>query len=158
MEALVYSLLQVARHGSAVTNPDQVEIGEVIETAWAGTGAQSPGATLRTEAIGPIHADADRLCQLFENLFRNAIEHGGGGVTVHVGPVDGGFNVEDDGSGVPEGLWDEMFDHGVTTSDDGTGYGLSIVRTIAKAHGWDVGALEGEIAGVRFEITGVEKM
>lgn len=53
-----------------------------------------PGRNARTE-------DADRLCQLFENCFQNAIEHGGAAVTVRVGLLDTGFYIEDDGPGIP---------------------------------------------------------
>jgi hypothetical protein len=31
------------------------------------------------------------------------------------------------------------------------GLGLSIVRTIAEAHGWETGVTEGEAGGARFE-------
>ncbi|MDZ7700716.1 MAG: HAMP domain-containing sensor histidine kinase [Halobacteriales archaeon] len=158
MEALVDDLLQVARHGSAVTNPGEIDIEDVIETAWAGTGANSTDATVQTEPFGPIRADADRLVQLFENLFRNAVEHGGDAVTVHVGPLDAGFFVEDDGTGIADEVRDRVFDHGVTTSGEGTGYGLSIARTIANAHGWDVAVTEAATGGARFEFTGVENL
>lgn len=100
-----------------------------------------------------MSGDADRLYELFENLFRNAFEHGStdGGVTVRVGPLDAGFYVEDDGQGIPDNRGQEIFDHGFTT-DDGNGYGLSIVN----AHGWDVGVAESDTGGARFEITGIE--
>lgn len=40
---------------------------------------------------------------LFENLYRNAVEHGGSEVTVTVGTLKDGFYIEDDGVGVPDG-------------------------------------------------------
>lgn len=50
----------------------------------------------------------------------------------------------------------EVFDHGFTTTEDGSGYGHSIDRTIGNAHGWDVTTSEGESGGAGFEFTGVE--
>lgn len=79
-----------------------------------------------------------RLEQLFENLFRNAVEHGGEGPTVRAARSSTGFFVVDDGPGIPEGERNHVFDHGHTSSDSGTGFGLSIVATIVDAHGWDV--------------------
>ncbi|WP_254274240.1 sensor histidine kinase [Haloarcula marina] len=92
-------------------------------------------------------------------IFRNAIEHGGPTVTVRVGPLpDGdGFYVEDDGPGFPAIDDGNVFDTADTTSDDGTGFGLSIVREIATAHGWEVTATGGSDGGARLEFTGVER-
>ena len=50
-----------------------------------------------------------RFRQLLENVFQNAIEHGGEDVTVCVGDIDGGFYVADDGPGISEDVRDEMF-------------------------------------------------
>lgn len=158
MDDLVEDLLQVAKHGAEVTNPDVVDLDRLIQTAWEGTGKQTTALALQTESVGTIRADPDRVCQLLENIFRNAVEHGGEAVTVQVGPLETGFYVADDGPGIPEELRDEVFDHGVTTSTDGTGYGLSIVRTIANAHGWDVTVGASDTGGARFEFTGIKNL
>ena len=70
----------------------------------------------------------------------DAVSRAGEDVTVEVGRLDdgAGFYVADDGPGIPESLRERVFDHGYTTSADGTGFGLAIVSTIAEAHGWDV--------------------
>ncbi|MFB6223316.1 MAG: ATP-binding protein [Haloarcula sp.] len=46
-----------------------------------------------------------------------------------------------------------MFEHGYTTSEDGTGYGLAIVTEVAEAHNWTVTATESDDGGARFEFT-----
>mgnify|MGYP006304677177 FL=1 len=46
-----------------------------------------------------------------------------------------------------------MFDHGYSTSDEGTGYGLSIVSRIVEGHGWEIEVTESDEGGTRFEIT-----
>jgi PAS domain S-box-containing protein len=155
MERLVDDLLRVARQGGVVKDPVSTDIEAIVDTAWEGTG-HTADATLRYADVRSVSSDPDRLCELFENLFRNAVEHGGDGVTVEVGPLDDGFYIEDDGAGIPENLHDDVFDHGVTTDDDGSGYGLSVVRTIVNAHGWDIATVEAETGGARFEITGIE--
>jgi PAS domain S-box-containing protein len=171
MERLVDDLLRVARQGNLVTDPQPTDIEAVTRTAWEGAVGQSQ-ATLVAEAVPTVQADPDRLCELFENLFRNAVEHGstsppshtredaiehaGEGVTVRVGSLEEGFYVEDDGPGIPSDLREDVFDHGVSTVEDGTGYGLSVVRTIASAHDWDVVATDAHSGGARFEFTGVD--
>jgi PAS domain S-box-containing protein len=154
MGRLVDDLLRVARQGVVVDDPRPTDIEGVVETAWEGTGRPT-AATLQYDPIRPVSADGDRLCELLENLFRNALEHAGEDVTVHVGPLENGFFVEDDGPGIPGDLRKRVFDHGFTTREGGSGYGLSIVRTIVNAHGWDVCVVEGD-GGARFEITGIE--
>ncbi len=74
-------------------------------------------------------------------------------VTVTVGPLEDGFYVTDDGPGFDEDDREHAFEHGFTTSEDGTGFGLSIVETICRAHGWDIQLVDGP--GARFEVTGV---
>lgn len=156
MERLVDDLLEVARQGDVVTDPVPVDLETVVELAWEGTPAEGDEATLVCESVGEVSADGDRLRELFENIFRNAVEHGRPDVTVTVGRMETGFYVADDGPGIPEEMRETVFDHGVSTNDEGSGYGLSIVRTIANAHGWDVVATTADAGGARLEFTGVE--
>jgi signal transduction histidine kinase len=106
-------------------------------------------------------ADPDRLRRLFENLFSNAVAHGGAQVTVTVGAVDGdadGFYVADDGPGIDPEHRDTVFEPGVSMSADGTGFGLAIVERIADAHDWNVDLTEGADGGARFEFVGAESV
>ncbi|GAA0527325.1 Signal transduction histidine kinase [Halorubrum aquaticum] len=80
----------------------------------------------------------------------------GGGTTITVGGLEGGFYVADDGPGIPESERDRVFDGGYSTAEQGTGFGLAIVAEIAEAHGWEVRVVESADGGARFEITGVE--
>ena len=101
-------------------------------------------------------ADEDRLLQVFENLFRNSVDHGSEDVTVRVGPLRNGFYVEDDGPGIPKADRERVFNHGYTSREDGTGYGLSVVRSVIGAHGWDIAVADSDAGGARFEIRGIE--
>ncbi len=156
MERLVEDLLRVARQGDVVTDPEPVDLQTVARTAWEGSAGGTDRASLRYDEVPSIGADHDRLCELFENLFRNAVDHSEGSVAVRVGPLENGIYIEDDGPGIDPSKQDEIFEHGHTTTDSGTGYGLSVVRTIVNAHGWDIQAREAETGGLRFEVTGIE--
>jgi signal transduction histidine kinase len=93
---------------------------------------------------------------VFENLFRNAIEHGGTDVTVRIGRLAGdGIYVEDTGPGIPEADREAVFEPGHTSATGGTGFGLTIVKRIAEAHGWEVEIVAGTNGGARFEFTGI---
>jgi signal transduction histidine kinase len=153
MGALIDDLLTLARHGEEVGDIESVNLVTLSENCWKNVAIAE--ATLKADIARPVQADKSRLQQLLENLFRNAIEHGGADVTVTVGQVDGGFYVEDDGPGIPIDERDDVFEAGYSTDEDGTGFGLSIVKQVADAHGWNVHVTEGSDGGARFEITGV---
>lgn len=153
MEALIDDLLTLAKQGDTPENPDTVSLEHVATAAWQTVETKS--ASLSTAENISVEADSGQLQQLFENLFRNAIEHGGEDVAVEIGslPDGDGFYVADDGRGIAPEQRAEIFEPGVTSSEDGTGFGLVIVSDIAEAHGWTVDASESESGGARFEIT-----
>jgi signal transduction histidine kinase len=102
--------------------------------------------------IESIDQTTDRMARLVDDLLRVAKQ---GDVVTDPEPTDI-ETVEDDGPGISDSVGAEVFDHGVTTARDGSGYGLSIVRTIVNAHGWDISLATAESGGARFEITGIE--
>jgi len=152
MARLIDDLLTLASGESTVTDAERVDLRDVTTESWGYV--DTAGAALAvTDDLQSVTGDGGRLTQLFENLFRNAVEHGGDGVTVTVGNLDGreGFYVADDGDGIPPEKRSEVLEHGVTSNDGGTGFGLSIVVDIAKAHGWTVDVTESADGGARFE-------
>jgi PAS domain S-box-containing protein len=156
MENLIEEVLTLARQGEDVEEFERVDLEETVQMAWASVDVM--WAKLETEDLPDITADTERVRRLFENLFRNAVEHGGEDVTIRIGALEDGFFVEDDGPGIPEHKRQEVFEAGYTTGDDGTGLGLSIVKSIVEAHGWDIEPAVGADGGARFEIHGVQTL
>ena len=78
--------------------------------------------------------------------------HDSSALIITVGDTDEGFYVADDGPGIQPGDREDVFELGHTTRQDGTGFGLAIVQTIAEAHGWTVTAGESAAGGARFEV------
>jgi PAS domain S-box-containing protein len=152
MTTLVENVLALARQGAAVDEVKPIDFASTARSCWVTV--ETADANLRTGDSAEIFADDRRLRRLLENLFRNSVEHGGASVTVTVEALDDGFYVADDGPGIPPGDRDVVFDPGYST-DSGTGFGLSIVRDIVDAHGWEVAVTESEDGGARFEITDV---
>ncbi len=158
MGRIIEDVLWLARRGEDIGATDAVDLQRAARSAWEMSGANADEAELVVDLTGTgvVEADSHRLGQLLENLFRNAVEHGGAGVTVTLGESGDGFYVADDGPGVPAEERGAVFDAGYTTSQTGTGFGLSIVERIAEAHGWAVAVTEGTAGGARFEVTGVD--
>jgi signal transduction histidine kinase len=157
IDDLVNDLLDLAREGRTIDDPDPLDFRAVVQACWETVDTGQIDLVLDLDAT--ILADEDRLMQLFENLFRNAREHAGDDVTVTVGELDdaNGFFVADDGPGVPEDQREDVFEPGTTSMSGGTGLGLNIVREIARGHGWTVELTESADSGARFEFAGVER-
>jgi len=154
IQTLVDSLLTLARNGDEVNELEPVELHKIGNICWQNI--ETEQATLEIECARTIRADRDRLKQLFENLYRNAVEHGGESVTVTVEELDSGFYVADTGPGIPESDRQDVFEAGYSTNNGGTGFGLRIVKQIVEAHGWEIRVTESEQGGARFEITDIE--
>jgi signal transduction histidine kinase len=156
METLIEDVLTLARQGGAVSDPERTTLSSVVNECWEVI--DSHNATLIVESDLTFIADRDRLQQLLENLFRNAIEHGSNNPTIRVGtlPETDGFYVADDGSGIPEDEREDVFESGYSTAESGTGFGLAIVKEIADAHGWSISVTNSTDHGARFEIIDVE--
>jgi len=157
----------VAGDATVDTVTGSVDVADVARAAW--DSVETPASDLEVTATGTVSADASRLTQLFENLFRNAVEHGPRldadpadgharpGVTVTVGALPDGLYVADDGVGIPAAEREAAFESGYTTAEDGTGFGLDIVTEIVEAHGWTIDLRESAGGGARFEIGGMER-
>jgi signal transduction histidine kinase len=151
MESLIDDLLELAKHGKTVSETQKTDLEALAPAAWVQV--ETCGADLHCSGDLQIEADPDRCQQLLENLFRNAIEHGGRAVTVELGSTENGFYVADDGEGIAPEHTEKVFDTGFTTNDSGTGFGLNIVEEITDAHGWSVALEESDAGGARFEFT-----
>lgn len=170
IEELLIDLLALAREGrpvgetepvslSAVVREAESDVPEPLDVAVDGTRYRSGGSTdTDAESTGEgggewtVEADRGRLRELLSNLLANAANHGADAVRVGLLDQGGGFYVTDDGPGVDPEERARVFEHGYTTTEEGTGFGLAIVEEIATAHGWTVDLVESDGGGLRVEV------
>ncbi len=152
MDDLISDVLTMVRQGRAIEKTEELTLQQLTTTCWQSV--ETPDAELVLEDELTFRGDATRVKRLFENLFRNAIEHGSSDVTVRVGSLEDGtgFYVEDDGPGIPRDARESVFETGYSTGTDGVGLGLSIVSGVVMAHEWRISISEGSDGGARFEI------
>jgi signal transduction histidine kinase len=113
------------------------------------------GRSLVVEPANGVTVEADRLRleQALGNLVENALEHGGGEITLRASESGGqvAIHVEDRGTGFAPEFIDrafERFSRGDSSrGGDGTGLGLAIVEAIAQAHRGSAHAVNRESAG-----------
>jgi len=160
MADIIDDALVLARESESV-DAEHVDLGSVAREAWAQV--ETGDAELAVLDDATLVADASLLSQLFENCFRNAVEHTDG-ARVSVGVTFDGFFVADDGPGVPPAARERVFEAGYSTNstDGNTGIGLAIVEKIADAHDWSVRLTDARTPtddasrGARFEFEAVE--
>ncbi|WP_134670446.1 two-component system sensor histidine kinase NtrB [Halorussus marinus] len=157
IDTLVEDVAALTKDGQAIGRTEQVDVKSCITEAWRNVMTEDAELCIATD-IGVIEADKSRMHGLFENLFSNAIDHVGNNVSIRVGRLSDqeGLYIEDTGPGIPDSIQDDIFEYGYSTSDNGTGYGLSIVEQIVNGHGWNITVTESDTGGARFEITGIE--
>ena len=128
------------------------------------------GVMLVVAASTPVtvSGDRDRLTQVITNLLGNALGHTPQGGTVSVQSGRDGqvawVEVTDSGAGIPAGELDRIFDRFYRRGDTspipgrasraGRGLGLTIARSLARAHGGDViASSQGAGTGATFRLT-----
>ncbi len=156
--------LAMANAGKLELSLEQTDLPAEVEAVFAVVGADlsAAGITFRRN-LGPATAPSDRakLRQALHALLQNCIRYAPGStVTVQTGmrPGFAFISISDDGPGLsPEGRMRafERFwraDGSRTRARGGSGLGLPIVRSIARAHGGEADLLEREGPGLAVEI------
>ncbi|HJP97405.1 MAG TPA: ATP-binding protein [Rhodanobacteraceae bacterium] len=154
LQQLIDQTLALAR-GEAGTDAT-VAVAELLREA-RGSVAAPGGASERIEiddASGGacVHGQANLLTSALVNLVDNALAFSPR-VQVRASRDDGGvlIAVHDDGPGVDGAAAERIFEPFFTTRADGTGLGLAMARTVARAHGGDL-VLAASERGARFEM------
>ncbi|MEE6208923.1 HAMP domain-containing sensor histidine kinase [Salarchaeum sp. III] len=151
MERIIRGVLTLERGPEAVNPSEQLSLENAVADAWGSVDTKH--ATLDiVDTLPTVLADADQVHRLFENLFRNAVEHAGETVTVRVGSLNDGIFIADNGPGIPANETDAVFTPGYSAGDVGTGLGLAIVNQIVTAHGWTIRLTTAQSGGARFEV------
>lgn len=154
LERLMSDLLDLTRLEDGIVPPriENVPASDLVNAAIAAVmpNVEAKKLTLDRELPeSPLAARADRgqVTRVLVNLLNNAARHTpeGGRLTVRVLPEDGcvRFQVADTGVGIPREYLPRIFDRFVQVpgaTRGGAGLGLSIAKTIIKAHGGTIGA------------------
>lgn len=141
---------------------ERVDLPAVINDAVRELGEQAGLDGIRVvreipSGLSQIHGDRHLLAQAVYNLLDNARRamRGEGVLRIVCQPSTRGsviLRVEDSGVGIPRHLLPRVFDLFYTTSESGSGIGLSLVYRIVQLHGGEI-AVESEPGeGSRFTI------
>ncbi|MBP1768662.1 MAG: sensor histidine kinase, protein [Candidatus Aminicenantes bacterium] len=107
-----------------------------------------------------VIVDGDKMRQVFLNILRNAVEaveEGGRiGLTLSRVKENGApkirVRISDDGCGIPEKDWENIFEPFYTTKASGFGLGLSNARKIVEQHRGSIKVTKSKGKGTTFEV------
>ena len=164
LERLVRRLLDLARADVLQAAPaHRAEVAAVIRRL----AARYREAGLRVVLTEPLPAanvamTEEMLDSILSNLFDNARQHGGDGVTVTVACAESGvgadaalwIDVSDDGPGISAANAARVFEPFFTTARarGGTGLGLAVVKSLLAAHQGGIELLASAV-GTRLRVT-----
>lgn len=159
MEQMVSATMDFARSAQHATR-ERLELGSLVERV--ADDMQLTGRRVSADMLDTLVVDGDPLSlrRLFANLLDNGEKFGGKAHAIVY--REGGtaiVDIEDEGPGLPPGREAQVFDPFVrietsrSRETGGIGLGLSVVRSIARAHGGDVVLSNRETGGLRARVT-----
>lgn len=158
LEQLVSDMLKFAR-GAALSG-NRFTVKELLDSV---ENSLRPVVTASQQLAieGPDHevmltGNRETLASALINLATNALNAAGALAHVQIvasaSTLQAEIIVVDNGPGVPVELRDRIFDPFFTSRPDGTGLGLSVARSIARAHHGDVALVDGAAGGTTFAL------
>jgi len=164
-EALIEALLTLAASEQAQAGPELVDLATAAEDAAEAAAARARDLDLRVDTglvAAPACGNRLLLERMVGNLVDNAVRHNipGGWVSINTGTGEqrAWFEIANSGPVIPEELVPSLFEpfrrvEERTSTRDGAGLGLAIVRSIGTAHGASVEAHSLPAGGLRIMVT-----
>lgn len=158
LDRVVGALLEIARPHEPLL--ESAPLGPVLARAvdLLTTQAAERGISVRRTLSPdrPARCDPEQIYQVALNLLMNALQNAprGGTVTVRTTTHDGrvGFEVADDGPGIPRDIQDSIFTPFFTRRPGGTGLGLALVQRIVATHHGSVSVASEVGHGATFRV------
>ena len=153
MEAMISGTMAFVRDASQPTTRTRLELSSLLESL--ADEMSETGQDVLVEQADRIVIDGDPLAlrRLFNNLLENAVKYGRlARIRVFSDKTSAVVEIDDQGPGLPANELEQVFEpfyrHEVSRSREtgGIGLGLAVVRSVARAHGGDVG-LENRLGG-----------
>ena len=160
MEKMVFSALSFARDEATCEPHAMVDLRTLLQRVCDDVADAGHSVTLDfgDDAV-PYSCRPAALRRALTNLIDNAIKYGGQARVSLSGDQDGVLvRIDDNGPGIPEELQEDAFkpfrrlEASRSRETGGTGLGLTVARTIIRAHGGDVALMNRSDGGLRVEV------
>jgi signal transduction histidine kinase len=145
MEAMISAVLAFARAEIVVETRRPLDLAALLHEIAEETRLHGHRIDIAEGGPVPFVGRPSALRRCFVNLVANAVKYGGGARVALLHDEDEiRVSIEDDGPGIPESERERVFRpfYRIETSRSrdtgGTGLGLTVARTVVRAHGGDV--------------------
>ncbi len=161
LNRVVSQLLEFARPVTITKKPTSIKALIEDSLKLVGRQAAEKNITIHTQlSLEPdvIYLDADKMNQVFLNLYLNAIEAMETGGDLSIELTKNGtknqieINIADTGRGIESTNLAHVFDPYFTTKNSGTGLGLAIAHKIIESHNGEIHADSRQGEGTTFTI------
>ena len=160
MEAMIAATLTFVRDAQADPQRTRLELSSLLESVVDDMAETGADVTVNGAEKVVIDADGLALRRLLTNLIENAVKYGARArCTLSVHDRQAEIDIEDDGPGVPALELNRVFDPfyrrepSRSRQTGGIGLGLSVARSIARAHGGDVALANRPQGGLKAKVT-----
>lgn len=136
---LLQTSADLADAGAIIQTKERVDLETVVRNTAATVLPSS--VRLLTSNLHIVAGSPQRIEQIFQNLFTNAVEHGDATEIRVEGKWEStGYciYISNNGKPIPCDVRDKIFDRSFTTKQNGRGLGLAIIKKLVDAHGWDI--------------------
>lgn len=145
MEAMISQVIGFIRDASTPGARERTDFAELISSSVADAQLVGGDVTIEHNTHIPVDVDPVGIRRLLDNLLENAIKYGERArVRVSLNDGEAVAEIVDTGPGIPEEEYDRAFepfyrtDSARKSGQKGSGLGLAVCRSIARAHGGDV--------------------
>jgi len=162
MEQMISSVLAFIRDASEPGSREMLDLRGILEDVVEDAVFIGKPVMLGDIAPAAVEVDPLGIRRLLGNLIENAVKYGGTAkVRLFTSQQEAFAEIQDDGPGLPEEELERVFQPfyrapaARLSSKHGTGLGLAVCRSIARAHGGDVQLRQGRqglIAQVRLPL------
>jgi len=158
MEQLVSDMLSFARGDQYIDAAFQLDdLLAALGTSVAPVLGDQQSLTIASAAHAlTLNGNREALVGALINLVRNGLQAAGDKarvvVSTDISREDVRISVSDNGPGVASKQVQKIFEPFVSLRSDGTGLGLAVVRSVAKAHGGDISLTDNSRKGATFTL------
>jgi signal transduction histidine kinase len=145
MEQMISSVLAFIRDASEPGPREHLDLASVVEDVVENAEFVGKNVRLGHSEEAPVDVDAIGMRRVLDNLIDNAVKYGSEArVRLFIDGEDAVAEVSDSGPGLAEGELERVFEPfyraplARASGKRGSGLGLAVCRSIARAHGGDV--------------------